>query len=121
MRATLEQSFGERERGARVRYRRTLIEIESPEQLGYSTIRNNLAESSFSDMRLADYGVEADLGSVLLPYGDHLGAERLRTLIAKASAHGYAVSLSWTVPSLLSFSQVSSVLLSVIVPLPLSV
>ena len=85
MRATLEQSFGERERGARVRYRRTLIEIESPEQLGYSTIRNNLAESSFSDMRLADYGVEADLGSVLLPYGDHLGAERLRTLIAKDS------------------------------------
>ncbi len=49
-----------------VRYRRTPIEIESPEQLGYSTIRNNLAESSFSDMRLADYGVEADLGQVLL-------------------------------------------------------
>jgi aspartate/methionine/tyrosine aminotransferase len=65
-----------------VRYRRTPIEIESPEQLGYSTIRNNLAESSFSDMRLADYGVEADLGQVLLPYGDHLGAERLRRLIA---------------------------------------
>src|SRR2546429_3046970 len=82
MRATLEQSFGERERGARVRYRRTLIEIESPEQLGYSMIRNNLAESSFSDMRLADYGVEADLGELLLPYGDHLGAERLRKLIA---------------------------------------
>jgi aspartate/methionine/tyrosine aminotransferase len=65
-----------------VRYRRTPIEIESPEQLGYSTIRNNLAESSFSDMCLADYGVEADLGRVLLPYGDHLGAERLRRLIA---------------------------------------
>jgi aspartate/methionine/tyrosine aminotransferase len=65
-----------------VRYRRTPIEIESPEQLGYSTIRNNLAESSFSDMCLADYGVEADVGRLLLPYGDHLGAERLRTLIA---------------------------------------
>ncbi|HEX4525363.1 MAG TPA: aminotransferase class I/II-fold pyridoxal phosphate-dependent enzyme [Gaiellaceae bacterium] len=65
-----------------VRYRRTPIEIESPEQLGYSTIKNNLAESSFSDRCLADYGVEADLGRVLLPYGDHLGAERLRTLIA---------------------------------------
>lgn len=64
-----------------MRYRRTPIEIESPEQLGYSTIRNNLAESSFSDMCLADYGVDADLGRVLLPYGDHLGAERLRRLI----------------------------------------
>jgi aspartate/methionine/tyrosine aminotransferase len=66
-----------------MRYRRTPIEIESPEQLGYSTIKNNLAESSFSDMCLADYGVEADLGRVLLPYGDHLGAARLRTLVAE--------------------------------------
>jgi aspartate/methionine/tyrosine aminotransferase len=73
-----------REAGA-VHYRRTPIEIESPEQLGYSTIENNLAESSFSDMCLADYGVEADLGRMLLPYGDHLGAERLRTLIAADS------------------------------------
>jgi aspartate/methionine/tyrosine aminotransferase len=64
-----------------VLYRRTPIEIESPEQLGYSTISNNLAESSFSDMCLADFGVEADLGRVLLAYGDHLGAERLRRMI----------------------------------------
>jgi aspartate/methionine/tyrosine aminotransferase len=64
-----------------MRYRRTPIEIESPEQLGYSTIKNNLAESSFSDMCLADYGVDADLGRMLLPYGDHFGAERLRRLI----------------------------------------
>jgi aspartate/methionine/tyrosine aminotransferase len=66
-----------------VRYRRTPIEIESPEQLGYSAIRNNLAESSFSDKCLADYGVEADVGRLLLPYGDHLGSERLRRLIAE--------------------------------------
>ena len=62
-------------------YRRTPIEIESPEQLGYSAIKSNLAESSFSDMRLADYGIEADLGGLLLPYADHLGSERLRGLI----------------------------------------
>jgi aspartate/methionine/tyrosine aminotransferase len=68
-----------------VDYRRTPIEVESPEQLGYSTIKNNLAESSFSDRCLADYGVEADIGRVLLPYGDHLGAERLRRLIAEDS------------------------------------
>jgi aspartate/methionine/tyrosine aminotransferase len=68
-----------------MRYRRTPIEIESPEQLGYAAIENNLAESSFTDMRLVDYGVEADLGELLLPYGDHLGAERLRALIAGES------------------------------------
>jgi len=70
------------EQNRAVHYRRTPIEIESPEQLGYSTIENNLAESSFSDMCLADYGIDADLGRMLLPYGDHLGAERLRSLIA---------------------------------------
>jgi aspartate/methionine/tyrosine aminotransferase len=68
-----------------MRYRRTPIEIESPEQLGYSTITNNLAESSFTDMSLADYGIEVDLGRVLLAYGDHLGAERLRRRIAEGN------------------------------------
>ena len=66
-------------------YRRTPIEVESPEQLGYSAITNNLAESSLSDMRLADYGIGADVGQLLLPYGDHLGSERLRELIADGS------------------------------------
>jgi len=65
-----------------VRYRRTPIELESPEQLGYDRIKNNLSESSFSDMRLVDYGVDADVGEILLPYGDHRGLERLRALIA---------------------------------------
>ena len=65
-----------------MRYRRMRIEVESPEQLGYTTIRHNLAESSFSDMALADFGVDADLGRLVLPYGDHRGAERLRELIA---------------------------------------
>ena len=41
-----------------MRYRRMRIEVESPEQLGYTAIRHNLAESSVSDMRLADYGIE---------------------------------------------------------------
>ena len=65
-----------------VRYRRTPIEIESPEQLGYDTIKNNLAESSFSDMSLAGYGIDADVTDLLLPYADHLGLERLRRIIA---------------------------------------
>jgi aspartate/methionine/tyrosine aminotransferase len=63
-------------------YRRTPIEIESPEQLGYASIRQNLAESSFADSRLADYGIDGNVGELLLPYGDHLGSERLRALIA---------------------------------------
>jgi aspartate/methionine/tyrosine aminotransferase len=70
-----------------VNYRRTPIEIESPEQLGYQTIKNNLAESSFSDMALADYGVDADVSRLLLPYGDHLGLEKLRVLIAADGAN----------------------------------
>jgi aspartate/methionine/tyrosine aminotransferase len=63
-------------------YRRTPIEIESPEQLGYATIENNLAESSYADRRLADYAIDGDVGEMLLPYGEHLGSERLRALVA---------------------------------------
>ena len=58
------------------------IEVESPEELGYGTIANNLAESSFSDQRLADLGVDADVGDLLLQYGDHRGLPALRELIA---------------------------------------
>src|SRR5258708_21877627 len=67
-----------------VRYRRMPIEIESPEQLGYDTITNNLSESSVADRRLADLGI--DLGSgldeLLLCYGDHRGDPSLREAVA---------------------------------------
>jgi aspartate/methionine/tyrosine aminotransferase len=65
-----------------VRYRRMPIEVESPEQLGYSTITNNLSESSVSDRRLGDLGLDLDLGSLLLCYGNHLGDPLLREAIA---------------------------------------
>ncbi|HEY7429152.1 MAG TPA: aminotransferase class I/II-fold pyridoxal phosphate-dependent enzyme [Streptosporangiaceae bacterium] len=58
------------------------IEVESPEQLGYSTITNNLSESSVSDRRLSDLGLDVDVGSLLLCYGDHLGDPLLREAIA---------------------------------------
>jgi aspartate/methionine/tyrosine aminotransferase len=58
------------------------IEIEAPEQLGYDRIENNLSESSFSDMRLSDYGIDSEVGDLLLEYGDHLGLPRLREQIA---------------------------------------
>ena len=65
-----------------MKFRRMPIEIESPEQLGYDTIANNLSESSFSDMRLTDHGIDSDVGDLLLQYGDHLGLPRLREQVA---------------------------------------
>jgi len=69
-----------------VDYRRMPIEVESPEQLGYDTITNNLSESSVADRRLSDLGlasVTADaLDDLLLCYGDHLGDPALRAAVA---------------------------------------
>ena len=65
-----------------MRYRRMPIEIESPEQLGYDAIANNLSESSFSDRTLGDYGIDVDPSALLLQYGDHLGAPALREQVA---------------------------------------
>ena len=56
------------------------IEVESPEEIGYDRIRCNLAESSVTDMRLGELDVA--LADLVLLYGDHLGHEGLRTLIA---------------------------------------
>jgi aspartate/methionine/tyrosine aminotransferase len=67
-----------------MRYRRMPIEIESPEQLGYDTITNNLSESSVADRRLRDLGIDVDVDSLLLGYGDHLGDLLLREAIASA-------------------------------------
>ena len=58
------------------------IEIESPEELGYDAIANNLSESSFSDMRCATTGSTPTSPDLLLQYGDHRGLPRLRELIA---------------------------------------
>ncbi|MBK9476757.1 MAG: pyridoxal phosphate-dependent aminotransferase [Tetrasphaera sp.] len=68
-----------------MRYRRMPIEVESPEQLGYSTITNNLSESSVSDRRLSDLGLDLDIDDLLLCYGDHLGDPALREAIVAAS------------------------------------
>ncbi|HYL51934.1 MAG TPA: aminotransferase class I/II-fold pyridoxal phosphate-dependent enzyme [Acidimicrobiia bacterium] len=64
------------------------IEIESPEQLGYDTIANNLSESSVSDRRLAELGIDLGpdgplaLDDLLLCYGDHMGDPVLREAVA---------------------------------------
>lgn len=61
-------------------YVRMPIELESPEQLGYDTIRCNLSESSVADRRLGELNLNLD--GILLCYGDHRGAPDLRELIA---------------------------------------
>jgi len=64
------------------------IEVESPEQLGYDTITNNLSESSVADRRLSDLGIDFGSGTagalddLLLCYGDHLGDPVLRDAVA---------------------------------------
>jgi aspartate/methionine/tyrosine aminotransferase len=63
-----------------MKYRRMPIEIESPEQFGYGNIRCNLTESSVTDLRLDELGL--DLGSLPLAYTDHLGNPELRERIA---------------------------------------
>jgi aspartate/methionine/tyrosine aminotransferase len=66
-----------------VNYQRMIMEVESPEQIGYDRVRVNLAESSMRDRSLTDIGFDpATLGNLLLCYGDHRGSEALRTQIA---------------------------------------
>jgi len=63
------------------------IEAESPEQMGYDKIRNNLSESSYTDAFLNECTEDADLGRLLLCYGSHEGHEGLRKLIVKDAAN----------------------------------
>lgn len=64
-----------------MKFTRMPIEIESPEQLGYDTIRCNLSESSVADRRLSD--LDVDLDDILLCYGDHKGSVDLRDTVAR--------------------------------------
>ena len=61
------------------------IEVESPEQLGYDTITNNLSESSVADRRLGDLGLSLDLyGHPLIAHARSmpaLGSGPCRTLL----------------------------------------
>ena len=63
-----------------MKYQRMILEVESPEELGYGLIRNNLSESSISDRTLGEFTV--DLSDLTLLYGEHRGHPRLRELIA---------------------------------------
>ena len=69
-----------------MRYKRMPIEIESPEQMGYDSIRNNLSESSYTDAVFRDIGDMGDtLKELVLCYGSHAGHEGLRDLLIQHS------------------------------------
>ncbi len=57
------------------------IEVESPEEKGYSTIQYNLAESSVRDIYIKD--LHLNLDDVFLCYGEHRGSLALRQTIIK--------------------------------------
>ena len=63
-----------------MRYVRMPIEVESPEEYGYSRIRHNLSESSIADRKLSDFGLTVP--DLALQYNDHRGAPGLRGQIA---------------------------------------
>jgi aspartate/methionine/tyrosine aminotransferase len=67
-----------------MKYVRIPIEIESPEEQGYDTIRFNLSESSMRDRKLSELGLSFD--DLTLMYGVHRGAPGLRALVAEQSS-----------------------------------
>ena len=69
--------------GVVMKYVRMPIEVESPEEQGYDTIRYNLSESSMRDRALSDLRLKLD--DLVLAYGAHRGAPNLRSIIAKRS------------------------------------
>jgi aspartate/methionine/tyrosine aminotransferase len=69
-------------------YRRMPIEVESPEQMGYESIRNNLSESSYTDTFFRDIRIDTDLADLLLCYGSHAGHDGLREGIVAGTALG---------------------------------
>jgi aspartate/methionine/tyrosine aminotransferase len=62
-------------------YKRMIIEVEAPEQIGYENVKFNLTESSISDTVFGN--IKFDLDHLKLAYADHLGKPELRSLIAK--------------------------------------
>lgn len=70
-----------------MQYKRMPIEVESPEQMGYDKIKNNLSESSYTDTALRETGITGiegpGLQDLVLCYGSHAGHDGLRDLVAK--------------------------------------
>ena len=65
-------------------YTRAAIEVESPEEHGYATIKYNLSESSCTDRSL--HSLPTALPDLTLLYTAHRGSDRLRALIASGGS-----------------------------------
>lgn len=65
-----------------MKYVRMPIEIEAPEEYGYSKIKYNLSESSCTDRTLSDLGLTIP-SDLLLLYNEHRGSSKLRSLIVE--------------------------------------
>lgn len=66
-----------------MRYQRMPIEVESPEELGYGSIRFNLSESSVSDQSIGGLGLTVP--DLKLLYGEHRGSRALRSLAVQGA------------------------------------
>lgn len=66
-----------------MRYARMPIEIEAPEEYGYSRIRYNLSESSITDQTVGSLGLK--IPDLTLLYNEHRGSEALRSLVVAES------------------------------------
>ncbi|MFM9107098.1 MAG: aminotransferase class I/II-fold pyridoxal phosphate-dependent enzyme, partial [Chloroflexota bacterium] len=67
-----------------MRYERMIMEVESPEEVGYDRVRVNLAESSMRDRTLRNLGIDPEmLSGLLLQYADHRGMESARRAVAQ--------------------------------------
>lgn len=86
------------------------IEIESPEEMGYSTIRYNLAESSVRDLPFKELNI--DLSHLVLAYPEHRGSELLRSLILENSSDFTIENVLVTTGAAMALFMISTTLLS---------
>jgi aspartate/methionine/tyrosine aminotransferase len=93
-----------------MRYVRMPIEIEAPEEYGYSKIRYNLSESSITDQSLATLGLT--IPNLTLLYNEHRGSEALRSLVAADGAGLTAADVLITSGAATALFIVSTSLLS---------
>jgi aspartate/methionine/tyrosine aminotransferase len=90
-------------------YKRMPIEIESPEEMGYSTIRYNLAESSVRDLPFSELNI--DLSNIVLAYGEHRGNTPLRALITEGSPDLHVDDVLVTTGAVMALFLVATTLL----------
>lgn len=92
-----------------MRYVRMPIEIEAPEEYGYSRIRYNLSESSVTDQSVGSLGLTVP--DLTLLYNEHRGSEALRSLIVAGSRNLSAADVLITTGAATALFIVSTSLL----------